>query len=148
MKRSKSIALSIIPFIVAACGGGSTQEAAEAELKAAKPTHQQVCTDSNRKVVDDSNCRTTASSGSNNGGMNAFLWYYLLFRPGGYPMGYAATGGSFNRPTNAYIAQGRVASTPSISTHPARTSGGLGTTAATAGAGAVAGAAASRAVGS
>lgn len=122
MKRSHTITLGLIPVLAALLTGCSGDDN--------KPTHQKLCVDKEQNVVDDSKCtmaeRQPGQTGQSTvvhhhgGGSNAFLWYYMLTRPSGYPVGYHATGGSYVAPAMtpsgapANIATGRVV-TPSSS---------------------------------
>jgi hypothetical protein len=110
--KSRSIALSLVPLVAAsfaACGSSQPSN----------PTHIQTCVDTNNRVVDTQLCEEGQRRGSSGGG-NAFLWYYLLTRPGGYPPGSIATGGSYLAPTGSGV---RVAKAGSVAR------GGFGSTA-------------------
>ena len=127
MKRSKAVSLGLVPMVAswfAACGSPA-------------PTHQQLCTDPQNKVIEDRYCveqddRLRAQGGGSwndqgqwqprsSGGVviMPYHWFYMPYRAGGYPLGYnayygsgngGAAAGSYARPTgsSARVSTGRV----------------------------------------
>jgi len=128
MKRSKAVSLGLVPMVAswfAACGSPA-------------PTHQQLCTDQQNTVVEERYCveqddrlKTQSGGGSWNdqgqwqphGGGGVVImpyhWFYMPYRAGGYPLGYAAYDrggsrgaavGSYARPaaSGARVSTGRV----------------------------------------
>jgi hypothetical protein len=127
VKRSKAVSLGLVPMVASwftACGSPT-------------PTHQQLCTDQQNKVIEDRYCVEQDDQLKGQGGGGSwndqgqyqprggggvvwmpYHWYYMPYRAGGYPLGYSAYDntsrsgvGSFARPTaaGARVSTGRVA---------------------------------------
>jgi len=99
MKRSRAVTLSLVPAVAswfASCGHPQP------------PTYQQVCADQNDWVVDDAQC-SDVNRARYSGGYFPYHYYYLPYRSGGYPIGFAAVGGSSVAPQGAArVSMGRV----------------------------------------
>lgn len=124
MKKCKSVTLGIVSAVAAALLSACSEDPAQVSQSSSTvpPTHQKICVDKDNKVVEDDRCtgthvvqgtgQPTGPSGqvaqAGNSALTPFLWYYILTRPGGYPLGYQAAGGSYTAPAGARVATGRI----------------------------------------
>jgi hypothetical protein len=106
VRKSRAVTLGLVPIMAswfAGCGSSSARTA-----EALEPTHQQVCVDQDKRVLEDDACRQPArQSGA---GVYPF-WLFMPYRGGGYPLGGVLSGGTLTRPQGpgVTVAEGRVA---------------------------------------
>lgn len=126
MKRSKVVVLTLVPAVAswfAACGPSRP------EPQTLQATHQQVCVDGERRVVDSRECDSQTRRSST--GVSPFLWYFIgRASAGAYPVGaYAPGGGTYAPPPNAVVSRGNTFS-PTVRSVPSGAAfGGFGSTA-------------------
>lgn len=98
MKRSKKVSLTMVPIVAAAftaCGGGQDEWS---DPKKA-PTHQQVCVDKNKNVVDSSQCGGVAAGQSTSSGLMWMFVPYMMGRMMSPGMNVSNYGGSYTAPS-------------------------------------------------
>ena len=84
MRKSRTISLTLMAGLAAACSGGNARDTASAEWGSGDAAQSRFCADSTGRVVPDEECaRPRTVSG---GGIYPFMYYYgatRLMRPNG-----------------------------------------------------------------
>ena len=73
-----------------------------------QPAHQQLCTDTASRVVDDGRCDEERRATHGPGYVPLYRYYYAPYRAAGYAIGELVSGGSSFRPSTGGVGVGRV----------------------------------------